>query len=180
MTNLRRWGVLGAVVVAAGALLAFGLPRIHVPEALDIGSPAPEFSARTVDAAGRLTALSSYRGNVVLLNVWATWCIPCQREMPSIERLYRELGPRGFRVVAVSIDDAGTESSIREFVAEYGLSFDILHDPTGTITRTYQMIGVPSSFLIDADGKIRKKTFETDWYSDENRALVADLLSRGS
>ena len=163
-----------AVLLVGGAVLL--IPRIHVPDQVAVGFSAPEFEAGRLDDATRVARLSDYRGSVVLLNVWATWCDPCRREMPSIERLYQELGPKGFRVLAVSIDDAGAAGDIRDFAREYGLTFDILHDPTGGIQRTYQLIGVPESFLIDKDGVIRKKAFETDWYSPENRDLVAQLL----
>jgi cytochrome c-type biogenesis protein len=97
--------------------------------------------------------------------------------MPSIERLYQELGPRGLAVVAVSIDDAGAEADIRAFVQEYALTFEIWHDPTGRIQQAYQLIGVPQSFVIDRGGVIRKKTFEADWSDPANRTFVADLLS---
>jgi peroxiredoxin len=164
-----------AVLLLAGAALT--IPRvIRVPDPVGVGFRAPEFEARSVSDSMRVARLSAYRGSVVLLNVWATWCDPCRREMPSIERLYQELGPKGLRVLAVSIDDAGAGRDIREFAREHGLTFDILHDPTGGIQRTYQLIGVPESFLIDRDGVIRKKAFESDWFSAENRNLVAQLL----
>jgi len=170
----------GTAIVAIGSLTAYAISAVRLPPLLEQGSPAPDFEVRTIDAAGATRRLGDFPGEVMLLNVWATWCIPCQREMPRMQRLYREFGGHGLRVVAVSIDDGGAQASIREFADEFGLTFDILHDPMGTIMQTYQMVGVPQSFLIDSDGIIRKKTFETDWYSDENRALVAELLERGS
>ena len=177
MTGSQRFA-LGGAVVALGGLAIFAASRLHVPPAVDVGSVAPDVEARTVNAPAMTKHLRDFRGSVVLLNVWATWCIPCQREMPSIERLYQEFGERGLRVVAISVDDGGAQASIREFADEFGLTFDILHDPSGRIMQTYQMVGVPQSFLIDSDGIIRKKTFETDWYSNENRALVAALLAQ--
>ena len=176
--NRSRRLVMGGAVVALGGLAIFATSKLDVPPAVDVGSRAPDFEARTVEGAGVMKHLGDFPGSVVLLNVWATWCVPCQREMPSMERLYGEFGRRGLRVVAVSIDDGGAQQSIREFAGEFGLTFDILHDPTGTIMQTYQMVGVPQSFLIDSAGIIRKKTFETDWYPNENRALVAALLAQ--
>src|SRR5690606_28867704 len=83
----------------------------------------------------------------------------------------------GLRVLAVSIDNAGAEQAIRDFVADYELTFKILHDPANGISTRYHVTGYPESFLIDAEGVIRKKIIgETDWYSRENRALVALLL----
>src|SRR5574341_1567153 len=176
MTRGQQWSLAGGVVLLlAGALVVLST-RVRVPEPVDVGSPAPDFEARTVGGAGQLRHLEDYGGKVILLNVWATWCDPCRAEMPSIERLYRELGPKGLQVVAVSIDDAGAEGDIRDFAREYGLTFDILHDPTGGIQRIYQLIGVPESFLIDRNGVIRKKAFQSDWYSAENRDVVVRLL----
>lgn len=175
MSRRARYAAGGIAALAVVAAVLW-FPRIRVPDPVGVGFRAPEFAARRLDDATHVVRLSDYRGSVVLLNVWATWCDPCRREMPSIEKLYQELGPKGFRVVAVSIDDGGAEADIRDFAREYRLTFDILHDPTGGIQRTYQLIGVPESFLIDKDGVVRKKTFETDWYSPENRDLVARLL----
>ena len=175
MSRRRQLFLLGGIMaVLTGVVVASS--RVRAPEAVEVGSRAPDFQAKTVDGTAQVKGLGDYRGRLVLLNVWATWCEPCQREMPSIERLYRELGPRGLKVVAVSIDDGGAQADIREFVKEHGLTFDILHDPTGGIMRAYQMIGVPQSFLIGPDGTIQKKAFETDWYAEENRYLVARLL----
>ncbi len=176
MSRAAQWWLVTAVAAGAGGFAIFAAGRMAPPEAVAVGSRAPEFEAKNLDD-GSVRRLSDYEGSVLLLNVWATWCVPCQREMPSIEKLYREYAPQGFKVVAVSVDDAGAAESIRRFVEEFGLSFEILHDPAGRILQTYQMIGVPESFLIDGRGIIRKKAFETDWYSWENRELVRSLLS---
>jgi peroxiredoxin len=163
------FGLIGGT----GAGMACG----RAEPAIGVGSRAPDFEARTLDTLAQLRRLADYRGSVVLLNVWATWCDPCREEMPSMERLYRELGPRGLRVVGVCIDDGGAQTSIREFAREYGLTFDILHDPTGRIMRRYQMPGVPGTFLIDRRGIIRRQAFGENWSSDRNRASVAQLLA---
>ncbi|HEX5581533.1 MAG TPA: TlpA disulfide reductase family protein, partial [Gemmatimonadaceae bacterium] len=108
---------------------------------------------------------------------WATWCLPCREEMPSMQALHEAYARDGLAIVAVSIDDPGSERAIRDFAAEYGLTFDILHDPSGDIRRIYQTTGVPETFLIDAGGRIvRKQIGATDWNSSGNRALVAGLL----
>jgi alkyl hydroperoxide reductase subunit AhpC len=96
--------------------------------------------------------------------------------MPSMQALYTDFAPRGFEVVAVSIDEAGTEAKVRDFVREFGLTFDVLHDPAGQIQRTYATTGVPENFVIGADGLVRKKAYAQDWNSTENRALIARLL----
>ncbi len=176
MSRRQQWLLVGGIVVAASGAVVVAASHTAVPDPVGVGFRAPEFQAKRLDDTMQVARLGDYEGSVVLLNVWATWCQPCREEMPSIERLYQELGPRGLRVVAVSVDDGGAEADIQEFVREFGLTFDILHDPTGRILQTYQMIGVPETFLIDRTGVIRKKAFAADWYTDEHRALVAGLL----
>jgi peroxiredoxin len=142
-----------------------------------VGSDAPAMSAVTLDGTKRVKSLADYKGKVVVLNVWATWCEPCRVEMPSLEKLHREFGPQGLSVVAVSVDDAGTESRIRDFAKEYNLSFEILHDPTRKTTANYQITGFPETFVIARDGTIRKKVIgAADWSSEGNRALIRELL----
>jgi cytochrome c biogenesis protein CcmG, thiol:disulfide interchange protein DsbE len=119
---------------------------------LRLGEPVPEFAARSLD--GDSVALSELRGEVVLLNIWATWCPPCREEMPAIESLHQELSPRGLRVVAVSIDRAGAEPAIRRFADEFGLTFDILHDAEQQAPRAFRTIGVPETLLIDREGRL--------------------------
>jgi cytochrome c biogenesis protein CcmG, thiol:disulfide interchange protein DsbE len=136
---------------------------------------APDFALK--DADGKVVHLADYKGKVVLLNVWATWCEPCRVEMPSIEKLHREFGPHGLAVVAVSVDDPGAEQRIRDFAKELGLTFEILHDPKQVTTRNYQITGYPETFVIARDGTIRKKLIgASDWSSEGNRALVRELL----
>ena len=156
LTGRRR--LLRAVAVVSVSLIAaYGLFRVGLataPARAEAGTAAPEFSAFTLDSAPRLRTLADYRGSPVLLNVWATWCDPCREEMPSMQRLYEAYRDRGLRVVAVSIDDRGTEGLIREFVRDHHLTFDILHDRESAIMTSYQVRGVPQTFLISAAGEI--------------------------
>lgn len=182
MTLRQQWMVVGAIVAAmAAGLLALTqvLGEELVPVAL--GKPAPAFTARTLDATPVVRTLDDYRGQVVLLNIWATWCGPCRVEMPSMQRLHDEFGAQGLKIVAVTIDEAGNEEGIREFAKEYGLTFEILHDPAGDIQRAYQTNGVPETLVIGRDGTIRKKVVgAANWSSDANRALVRALIGTGS
>jgi peroxiredoxin len=99
--------------------------------------------------------------------------------MPSIEKLHREFGSQGLAVVAVSVDDAGTEEHVRDFAKELGITFEILHDPANTTSRNYQITGYPETFVIARDGTIRKKIIgAADWSSEANRALIRELLGR--
>ena len=177
MTARAQWlAVLGVVAVLALALLGATHYMHDELFPVNVGTAAPPFAANTLDARPARRALDAYKGQVVLLNVWATWCPPCRTEMPSMQALYKDFAPRGFKIVAVSIDDPGDEQKVRAFVTQFGLTFDILHDPSGAIKQIYQTTGVPENFLIGADGIIRKKAYAQDWNSAPNRALIARLL----
>ena len=177
MTARQQWAVVLGVVALLGAGLLTGV-RLFADQLfpVTVGSSAPDFKAKDVSSQ-RVKTLADYKGQVVLLNIWATWCPPCLAEMPSIEELYKDYGPLGLKVVAVSIDDYVGEDSIRTFTKNLGLTFDILHDPTHAIERTYQTTGYPESFVIARDGTIRKKWISAaDWNSTGNRALFRELI----
>ena len=198
MTVRQQWGIVLGVVVLLGAAL-FVATRTMTVELfpVSVGTKAPDFRASPLlepvypSAGGAATftssevpdgrgtkSLASYKGQVVLLNIWATWCGPCRAEMPSIEQLHREYGPRGLKIVAVSVDDPGQQANVRKFARELGLTFEILQDPTHDIQRAYQTTGVPETFVLGKDGVIRKKIIgATDWSSQGTRALVAQLLA---
>ena len=178
MTARQQWAVVGGVVLAL-ALALWVATRTLGDELFPVtgGSRAPDFTASTLDATPRVKTLADYKGEVVVLNIWATWCGPCRVEMPSIEALHRSLGPKGLKVVAVSVDDPGSEEAIREFAKEYALTFEILHDPSGKIRQLYQTTGVPETFVIGRDGVIRRKVIAAaDWNSVDNRRQLAGLL----
>jgi cytochrome c biogenesis protein CcmG, thiol:disulfide interchange protein DsbE len=146
-----RLAFVGAGPIALAMLLGLGC---SMPErAAEVGKAAPAYEAATLD--GDRVTLASLKGEVVMLNVWATWCRPCVREMPSLQALHDELQPHGFRVVAVSVDRPGAGGQIRDFLVDHGISFDILHDPGKDIARRFQTIGLPETFLIDRDGVVR-------------------------
>ena len=178
MTQRQQWGiVLGIVLLLAGALGA----GVHFLGdelfPVEVGSKAPQIHGVTVDGTGRQKTLDDYAGKDLLINVWATWCEPCRVEMPSIEKLHREFASQGLAVVAISVDDAGAEQRIRDFVKEYGLTFEILHDPAQVTTRNYQIVAYPETFVVARDGTIRRKLIgAADWSSDANRALMRELL----
>lgn len=179
MTSREQFGVaVGVLVLAIAAVVTIQKTVGREISPIGPGVTAPAFSAKTLDAPARTRTLADYRGQLVLLNVWATWCAPCRAEMPSIEQLYQSYGPRGLKIVAVSIDGVGMEQGVRDFAKQFGLTFDILHDPGGEIQDAYQMTGVPESFLIGRDGVIRKKiSGAIDWNSDDNRRLIERVLA---
>jgi peroxiredoxin len=178
MTARQQWAtVLGVVVLFAVTLAAATHFLGDELFPVGVGSEAPPFQAVTLDSVPRTRTLADYKGKVVLLNVWATWCEPCRVEMPSIEKLQHDFGPQGLKVVAISVDDANSKRQVRDFVKEYGLTFDILHDPAKGVPAKYQIPGYPETFIIGREGTIRKKVIgAADWSSDANRALIRELL----
>ena len=182
MTHRQQWGLVAAIVLLLAGALSAGVHFLGdelFP--VEVGSKAPEIQGVTLDGARRQKTLADYSGKVLLINVWATWCEPCREEMPSIEKLHREFAPQGLAVVAISVDDAGAEQRIRDFVKELGLSFEILHDPGQVTTRNYQITGYPETFVIARDGTIRRKLIgAADWSSGANRALVRELLGQST
>ena len=119
----------------------------------DAGSPAPDFRSR--DLTGQAVALADYRGTVVLLNVWATWCDPCMRELPELARLHEQLGARGFTVVGLNADVRSKQGAVRNTVDRYELPFPIWLDPEGKAQVAFKLNGYPTSVLVDRAGTIR-------------------------
>jgi cytochrome c biogenesis protein CcmG, thiol:disulfide interchange protein DsbE len=127
------------------------------------------------DLAGRSHSLADYRGKVVLVNFWATWCEPCREEMPSIERLRNSLKGQPFEVLAVNL--AEPLSRIEKFAAQLPLGFPLLRDRDGAAGKAWKAKLLPASFLIGRDGRIHYVAYgELDWASDAVRARVAELL----
>jgi cytochrome c biogenesis protein CcmG/thiol:disulfide interchange protein DsbE len=181
MTGKQRLAI-ASVLGAFALLLAVAMQQLLKTEAsaAGIGVRAPGFTALTLDEPAVEKSLDDYRGKVVLLNVWATWCGPCRVEMPSIEKLHQSYGPKGLSVVAVSVDEPGMAPQIRSFAQEFGLTFEILHDPEGqlgNVPKAFNVTGYPVTVIIGRDGVIRRKLLGAhDWNSAENRALIERLL----
>jgi cytochrome c biogenesis protein CcmG/thiol:disulfide interchange protein DsbE len=169
--RLGRW--LVAAAVAAAAIFAFyGSSR--TPPPVTRGSAAPDFTLPRLDGDGEIS-LSSQRGRVVLLNFWATWCAPCEQEMPAMQRLHEKLGDAGFDLLAVSVDTS--ESDVRAFRDRLGLTFPILLDPEHASSARYQTFRYPESFLIDRKGVVVERYVgPRDWdeplYLDHIRELL--------
>ncbi|MEY3701552.1 MAG: thiol-disulfide oxidoreductase ResA [Gemmatimonadota bacterium] len=184
MTERRQWLVILGASIALGVGIWVAMVRL-APELfpLKIGAEAPDFAALPVAASGAASApetkgIDAYQGEVVLLNIWATWCGPCRVEMPSMQRLHERLGPKGLKIVAVSVDDPGSARRIREFADELGLSFELLHDASKGIEGIYQTTGVPETFLIGRDGTIRRRSIGAEaWDSEANVAQLERLLA---
>ena len=144
------------------------------PNTQDI-KPAPKYSAMILD--GKPAPLEEFRGNPAIVNVWATWCIPCRQEMPALEALYNNYSSQGLQIVGVSIDGPGTTQRIKSFIDRMGITYTILHDPDDKFSRAFRTIGVPESFLINANGEIVhtwKGPF--DAMSEDTQTRVSNLL----
>lgn len=174
MNELRAARCIAVCAVALGALgvaACMGDAR-----GIEVGDRVPDYSAP--DLAGEEVAFADHLGEVLLINVWATWCGPCRVEMPPIQTIYSRFKDRGFTVLAVSIDTGpGYSDKVDEFVRELGLDFPVLLDPEDRIGRILQTIGVPETFVVDREGRIIKRWIgATDWDSEANRALIEELL----
>ena len=128
---------------------------------------------RFQDDQSRDLTLGDFRGRVVVLNVWATWCVPCRKEMPTLDRLQARLGGKDFLVVALSIDRKGVEA-VRGFYQEVGVeNLAIYVDPSGRGSRGLGLPGVPTTLLIDQEGReVARKMGEAEWHGQEMVSLV--------
>ncbi len=137
-------------------------------------SEAPDFTLSGLE--GRPAQLREFRGKLVLLNFWATWCAPCLHEMPSMERLYQTFKQTDFALLAVSMDRQGEEMA-RPFVDRLKLTFPVLLDRTSEVGNRYGVRGLPTTYLIDSDGRIIGAVIGArEWYRTEAKALIAGLL----
>ncbi len=172
----KQWmvvAIVGAGLLAGAVALAKYGPDV---QRVEVGARAPDFRAVNLATGDSVSLREGYRGAVTLVNIWATWCVPCRVEMPAMEKLYQSLAPRGFRIAAVSIDE-GSPEDVQAFGRELGLSFDILQDRSTKVQRIYQTTGVPESFLLNREGIIVKRVIGAqDWSSAVNRALIERLL----
>ena len=174
----RQWiavlTIIGGLALGAAALVRFSPGDGRV----EVGARAPEFRAVDLATGDSVSLRERYDGQVTLVNIWATWCLPCRDEMPSMQALYDSLAGRGFRIAAISIDE-GSPEEVVAFARKLGLSFDILHDRSGTVERLYQTTGVPESFLLDRRGILVKRVIGAhDWSSPANRSTVERLLAQ--
>ena len=163
--NFRTLTLIVLIVVGVGIIVLLQLkdslfnPSEKPP--LGKGVSAPNFSLP--DLEGKTVSLTDFKGKVVLLNIWATWCAPCVAEMPSMEKLYQELKGEDFELLAISVDEEGAEA-VKPFMEKHKLSFPVLLDTKGEIKNLYQATGVPESFIIDKNGMIVEKIIgPRDW-----------------
>lgn len=130
---------------------------------------------------GKPITVSNATGKLIVLNSWATWCVPCREEMPGLEELYEEYKDRGLEVIGVSVDSFGMDDRIKVFTERMGITYPIWHDPNDAFTRTFKAIGVPESYLIDKNGTIYHQwKGQFNPVSANTKALVGDALLKVS
>ena len=188
-TLTKKYALL-FIIIFIGAILFFfehftetpiSIADIQIKKSFDekksaVGYLAPDFSLRNLK--GNYESLDSFRGQVVVLNFWATWCAPCRVEMPSFEKLYRRYRSEGVAVLAVTLDkNAGPK--IKSFVDEYELSFPILLDEKGEVERLYPSMTIPFTYVIDSEGRVVARVDGAkNWESNETFEAIEYLLKK--
>ncbi|MGH8933979.1 MAG: cytochrome c biogenesis protein CcdA [Egibacteraceae bacterium] len=138
--------------------------------------PAPDYTAKRL-SDGEDISVADLRGEVVLLNTWATWCVPCREEMPAFQALHERYGDQGLRVVAVSIDQGPADAKVADYVQAAGITFEIWRDPTSRITHAFRVLGPPETFLITKDGQIvHHWRGQVDPNAPENLTLITQAM----
>ncbi len=169
----RKEAVVFGLSLALAAVLVFrvqGYLRIYDVQP---GDRAPGFDL--VGDSGIGVSLRDYEGKIVLLNFWATWCAPCVREIPSLNRIYERFADKGFVVLAVSVDE--NEEQYREFLADAAVAFPTVRDPQRAVSSRYGTAKYPESYLIDRGGQVlRKYVGAEDWLRPEIVNYIRSLL----
>jgi peroxiredoxin len=177
-------GLLGLLIIVALTLLILRVQRPSLenpqPEANQFkpqeGYLAPRFSLRNLK--DNLEGLDDHSGKVIFVNFWATWCVPCVKEMPSFEKLYRRYRSQGLTLLAVSLDK-GDSSKVQEFADKHKLSFPILLDTEGVAEKLYPSFTIPFTYVIDKQGRVVARVDGAkDWESSETFEAVEHLLKQ--
>jgi len=178
MAVLRKAGVIALVMVVlwSGAALAHG-PRYHKVRLVRFPRPPPAPEFQLPDDKGGVVALKDFRGQFLLLNFWATWCPPCVREMPSMERLSKIMGDRSFTVLGISLDKEGPKK-VLPFIKRLGVTFPIAFDTSAKVSGLYGARDLPSTFLIDPQGRVvAAAKGARDWAADDMVAYLKEVIS---
>ncbi|HYL72040.1 MAG TPA: TlpA disulfide reductase family protein [Candidatus Dormibacteraeota bacterium] len=158
-------------IAAIAAALALSLPALAGSE----GGPAPGFSLDS--RAGSQVSLAQYKGQVVMINFWASWCGPCRQEMPLLESIYKKYSKMGFTMIGVNVEP--DSNAANEWLKQTPVSFPILYDKDSKVSKLYDVSGMPSTVIIDRSGKLRMlhrgyKPGDENEYLDSIRTLVRE------
>lgn len=177
LPNKAIIGIVVAIIVIAVLFAILG--QRHKFEPVLEGKNAPDFALP--DLKGKMVKLSDYRGKVVFVNFWATWCKPCEEEMPSMQRMYEVLKKQyqNFELLAVSIDSKEPDV-VEAFAKKYEVTFPVLHDKKGKIKEMYKTTGVPETFIVDQNGVIAEKVWgPRNWSKKDSVKTIIELLTNG-
>ncbi len=177
MASTRKKIIIPLLFIAGLALAYMVQEGGHHGEVVPVvaGTEAPDFTVR--DLKGQEVSLSDFRGRLVFLNFWATWCPPCREEMPSMERLYQSMKDKPFTLLAVSVD--ANAEMVERFRQARGFTFPILIDEDQKAATLYQTTGVPETFIISPEGNILYKIIgPEDWATEKSLAGLAQLLPK--
>ena len=163
--SLLKHAALGLLIAGTASFALAG----------EANAPATEFSLSSL--AGQPVSLSQYKGNVVLVNFWATWCGPCQQEMPLLDQMYKKYKPAGFTLLGVNVDKEAP--AVKELLARKPVSFPVLLDPENSVSRAYHVADMPSSVIIDRKGIVRYvqrgyRPGDENEYQDRIRQLMRE------
>ena len=167
-----------ATLIALGQAPAQGQAKIDykvVPilQPMKDNAPTPDFTLATPD--GKKLSLKDFRGKVVLLNFWASWCVPCREEMPAMEKLYQEYKNKNFVVLAVAVKDRKQDAI--DFVKDLKLSYPVALDPDAQVGTLYGAWGLPATYLIGPKGEgLARGWGPAEWYNQASRKLIQDLV----
>jgi peroxiredoxin len=158
-------------IVAIAAALTVALPALAIPS----GSPAPAFTLAS--SSGGQVSLAQYKGQVVMINFWASWCGPCRQEMPLLESIYKKYNRMGFTLIGVNVEP--DSQAANEWLKQTPVSFPILYDKDSQVSKLYDVAGMPSTVLIDRSGKLRMlhrgyKPGDENEYLDRIRTLIRE------
>jgi peroxiredoxin len=159
-------------VIAAGvAVLTIALPALAGP------APAPAPAFTLASRAGQDVSLAQYKGNVVMINFWASWCGPCRQEMPLLESIYKKYNKMGFTMIGVNVEP--DSNAANEWLKATPVSFPILYDRDSKVSKLYDVAGMPSTVIIDRTGKVRVlhrgyKPGDENEYLDSIRTLIRE------
>ena len=171
-TNAVKAAIL-VVILGGAAYLAL---RQRQPRPLAIGDSAPDFSVPALPSGA--LHLKNYRGQIVVLNLWATWCPPCVEETPSLEQFAEKMRDRGVIVLSVSVDE--DEKALEDFIQKYHISYPVGRDPDRSLAARYGTSLFPETYILDRRGLVAEKVADaTDWNDPRIQNFVLDL-ARGS
>ena len=169
--------VLATAAIAGAAAGGFLALRERAPLGPEAEAPQGVAALAFADATGRMTSLAEFRGKAILLNLWATWCVPCRKEMPTLDRLHAKLGGPDFEVVTVSLDRSGPER-VAEFLAEIGAThLPVYLADTVAVRRAIGIFGLPATLFVDRGGReVHRIVGPAEWDSAEMIALIRERL----